>query len=64
MKHTADNDWDLIIEPRKRLLSIDFAEIWRYRDYSGNTSSVTWSPCTSKRFSDHYGFSSILSSQP
>ena len=32
MKHTADNDWDLIIEPRKRLLSIDFAEIWRYRD--------------------------------
>lgn len=27
-----NNDWDLVIEPRKRLLSIDFAEIWRYRD--------------------------------
>lgn len=27
-----NNDWDLVIEPRKRLLSIDFKEIWRYRD--------------------------------
>ena len=27
-----NNDWDLVIEPKKRLLSIDFKEIWRYRD--------------------------------
>ena len=26
------NEWDLVIEPKKKLLSIDFAEIWRYRD--------------------------------
>jgi lipopolysaccharide transport system permease protein len=26
------NEWDLLIEPKKKLLSIDFAEIWRYRD--------------------------------
>ena len=26
------NEWDLVIEPKKRLLSIDFKEIWRYRD--------------------------------
>ena len=27
-----DNEWDLVIEPKKKLLSIDFKEIWRYRD--------------------------------
>ena len=27
-----NTEWDLVIEPKKRLLSINFAEIWRYRD--------------------------------
>ena len=27
-----NTEWDLVIEPKKRLLSIDFKEIWRYRD--------------------------------
>ena len=29
---SASNEWDLVIEPRNRLLAIPFAEIWRYRD--------------------------------
>ncbi len=27
-----DESWDLVIQPRHRLLAIPFAEIWRYRD--------------------------------
>jgi lipopolysaccharide transport system permease protein len=26
------NDWDIIIEPRKKLFSLDLGEVWRYRD--------------------------------
>ena len=25
-------DWDIVIKPREKLLSVDFGEIWRYRD--------------------------------
>lgn len=28
----ANNDWDIIIEPKKKLLSLDLGEVWRYRD--------------------------------
>ena len=28
----ADQKWDLIIRPKDKLLSVDFAELWRYRD--------------------------------
>ena len=27
-----EEKWDIVIKPRERLLSVDFAEIWRYRD--------------------------------
>jgi len=27
-----EKGWDIVIKPKDRLLSIDFAEIWRYRD--------------------------------
>jgi len=27
-----NNDWDIDIQPREKLLSVDFKEIWRYRD--------------------------------
>ena len=26
------DNWDLVIKPRERLLSVDFRELWRYRD--------------------------------
>jgi len=32
MNGEMTNDWDLEIRPRKRLLDINFAEAWRYRD--------------------------------
>ena len=36
MKTTQDKKneegWDIVIKPREKLLSVDFAEIWRYRD--------------------------------
>jgi len=32
MKSTSESSWDLVIKPRERILSIDFGEIWRYRD--------------------------------
>ena len=32
MKNQENNDWDLVIKPRERLLAVDFGEIWRYRD--------------------------------
>lgn len=28
----ANNDWDIIIEPKKKLFSLDLGEVWRYRD--------------------------------
>ena len=28
----ANNEWDIIIEPKKKLFSIDLGEVWRYRD--------------------------------
>ena len=28
----AEEKWDLIIKPREKLLSVDFQELWRYRD--------------------------------
>ena len=28
----AEENWDIVIKPRERLLSVDFGEIWRYRD--------------------------------
>ena len=28
----ANNEWDIIIEPRKKLFSLDLGEVWRYRD--------------------------------
>jgi lipopolysaccharide transport system permease protein len=31
-KNSADNGWTLEIRPQKRLLDIDFREMWRYRD--------------------------------
>ncbi|HQN05696.1 MAG TPA: ABC transporter permease, partial [Anaerolineaceae bacterium] len=27
-----NNDWDLVIEPRRRLLDLRLGELWRYRD--------------------------------
>ena len=30
--YTMANDWDIIIEPRKKLFSLDLGEVWRYRD--------------------------------
>lgn len=27
-----EEGWDIVIKPREKLLSVDFAEIWRYRD--------------------------------
>lgn len=27
-----ENNWDIVIKPRERLLSVDLDEIWRYRD--------------------------------
>lgn len=27
-----ENNWDIVIKPRERLLSVDLGEIWRYRD--------------------------------
>ncbi|MBQ7213821.1 MAG: ABC transporter permease, partial [Bacteroidales bacterium] len=27
-----DEHWDIVIQPKDRLLSVDFKEIWRYRD--------------------------------
>lgn len=32
MSRTEDEKWDLIIEPKKKLLDIDWAGIWQYRD--------------------------------
>lgn len=29
---TTETNWDLIIEPKRSLFSVDFKEIWRYRD--------------------------------
>ena len=26
------NDWDIVIKPKEKLLSVDFGELWRYRD--------------------------------
>ncbi|TWU05967.1 ABC transporter permease [Stieleria varia] len=28
----ADDDWDLVIRPKRHLLDVDLAELWRYRD--------------------------------
>ncbi len=28
----AEEKWDIVIKPRERLLSVDFGELWRYRD--------------------------------
>ena len=28
----AEEKWDIVIKPRERLLSVDFKELWRYRD--------------------------------
>ena len=28
----SEEKWDLVIKPKNRLLSVDFAELWRYRD--------------------------------
>ena len=28
----ANNEWDIIIEPKKKLFSLDLGEVWRYRD--------------------------------
>ena len=28
----ANEDWDIVIRPREKLLSVDFKELWRYRD--------------------------------
>ena len=28
----SDENWDIIIKPREKLLSVDFKELWRYRD--------------------------------
>ncbi len=28
----ANNDWDIIIEPKKKLFSLDLGEVWKYRD--------------------------------
>ena len=28
----ADEKWDIIIKPKEKLLSVDFGELWRYRD--------------------------------
>ena len=27
-----ENNWDIVIKPKDKLLSVDFAELWRYRD--------------------------------
>ena len=29
---SEEQNWDLVIKPRERLLSVDFRELWRYRD--------------------------------
>lgn len=29
---SADEDWDLVIEPHSSLLSLQLGEVWRYRD--------------------------------
>ena len=29
---TAEEKWDLVIEPKDKLFSVDFKELWRYRD--------------------------------
>ncbi|MBQ9366604.1 MAG: ABC transporter permease, partial [Victivallales bacterium] len=31
-KNETDDDWSLVIQPENSLFSIDFREIWRYRD--------------------------------
>ena len=28
----AEEKWDIVIKPREKLLSVDFGELWRYRD--------------------------------
>lgn len=28
----ANNEWDIVIEPKKKLFSLDLGEVWRYRD--------------------------------
>ena len=28
----ADENWDLVIKPKEKLLAVDFKELWRYRD--------------------------------
>ena len=28
----AEENWDIVIKPREKLLSVDFRELWRYRD--------------------------------
>ena len=28
----AQEHWDTVIEPKDKLLSVDFKELWRYRD--------------------------------
>lgn len=32
MNNQMDNDWDLIIEPQRRLLDLRLGELWKYRD--------------------------------
>ena len=27
-----EEKWDIVIEPKDKLLSVDFKELWRYRD--------------------------------
>ena len=28
----SEEKWDIVIKPREKLLSVDFGELWRYRD--------------------------------
>src|SRR5688572_30820811 len=32
LRHREDEDWDLEIKPKAKLLDFNFSEVWRYRD--------------------------------
>ena len=29
---SSENEWTTVIKPKDKLLAVDFAELWRYRD--------------------------------
>ena len=30
-----EEKWDIVIEPKDKLLAVDFRELWRYKDLCG-----------------------------